>query len=211
MAHDGGAGVAGDRAVAGKEGMDVGRLAQAGVMIALLAVSAQVSIAVGPVPFTLQTLVVVLAALVFTPGQAALTLAGYVLLGAVGLPVFSAMRGGLAMLAGPTGGYLYGFIASVVLASLVRRALCPAQARAASPRRSLVADVVAGVVAVAVCYAVGTAHFVLIGSAAGSTVGVGYALAVCVVPFVVPDALKIAAAVAVAAALRRALPSFAQR
>lgn len=96
-------------------------LAQVGVIIALLAVSAQVSVAIGPVPFTLQTLVVVLAALVLTPAQAAAALGGYVLLGALGLPIFSLMRGGLAVIAGPTGGYLYGFILSAFLGALIRR------------------------------------------------------------------------------------------
>ncbi len=192
-------------------GIAVETLVQAGVLIALLAVSAQVTVAVGPVPFTLQTLVVVLAALVFAPRQAALALAGYVLLGLVGVPVFSAMRGGLAVLAGPTGGYIYGFVLSAFLGALVRRALCPAGLRPGHVRRALVADVVAGVVTVAVCYAVGTAHFVLVSAAAGSAVDVAYALAVCVVPFIVPDALKVAAAIAVAAALRRAVPSVARR
>ncbi len=192
-------------------GIAVETLVQGGVLIALLAVSAQVTIAVGPVPFTLQTLVVVLAALVFSPCQAALALVGYVLLGLVGVPVFSAMRGGLAVIAGPTGGYIYGFVASAFLGALVRRALCPAAARPGHARRALVADAAAGVVTVAVCYAVGTAHFALVSAVAGSAVDIAYVLAVCVVPFVVPDALKVAAAVAVAAALRRAVPSVAQR
>ena len=90
-------------AAAEKEGLAVGDIAQAGVLIALLAVSAQVTVALGPIPFTLQTVAVVLAALVFSPAQAALALGGYLLLGGLGLPVFSAMRGGIAMLAGPTG------------------------------------------------------------------------------------------------------------
>lgn len=206
-AVDGG-GAAAPRARAGLEPSDI---VQAGLLIALLAVSAQVTLAVGPIPFTLQTLAVVLAALAFTPGQAALALAGYILLGAFGLPVFSAMRGGLAVLVGPTGGYIYGFALSAVLGCLVRRAVCPPSARAGHARRSCVADVLAGVVAVAVCYAVGTAHFVLVSAAAGSPVNAAYALGVCVAPFVLPDAAKVAAAVAVARSLRRAVPSVARR
>ncbi len=176
-------------------------MAQVGVVIALLAVSAQVSVAIGPVPFTLQTLVVALAAMVLTPGQAAAALAGYVLLGALGLPIFSLMRGGIAMIAGPTGGFLYGFILSAFLGSLMRR-LIGSSTRA----RSIAGDVVCAAVVLVVCYVVGTVHLMLVGS-----MGVAAALGVAVVPFILPDILKCVAAGLVAAALRKAIPSIAAR
>ena len=193
-------------------------LAQVGVIIALLAVSAQVSVAIGPVPFTLQTLVVALAALVLTPAQAAAALAGYVLLGALGLPIFSLMRGGLAMIAGPTGGYLYGFILSALLGGFVRRLVAgrasraagregaPAPVTTASRARVLAGDIACAVVVVLVCYAVGTAHFMLT-----AHVGLAAALGTAVIPFIIPDALKCVAAILVAAALRKAIPSVAAR
>lgn len=210
-------------ASAGMAGMRAGRattsplvLAQVGVIIALLAVSAQVSVAIGPVPFTLQTLVVALAAMVLTPFQAAAALAGYVLLGALGLPIFSLMRGGLAMVAGPTGGFLYGFILSALLGGLVRR-LVAGRARgtaadAADMRpgvvraRLLAGDIACCAVVLLVCYAVGTAHLMVVGQ-----MGVGAALGVAVIPFIVPDILKCVAAILVAAALRKAIPSIAAR
>lgn len=187
-------------------------LAQIGLIIALLAVSAQVSVAIGPVPFTLQTMVVCLAAMVLTPAQAAAALAGYVLLGALGLPIFSMMRGGLAMIAGPTGGFLYGFILSAFLGSLVRRAVS-GSARGANPgrARAIAADVACIVVVLAVCYAIGTAHFMVVGAMAGSGKGLVAVLALTVFPFILPDAAKGAAAALVAAALRRALPGVARR
>ena len=151
------------------------------------------------------------AALVFTPGQAALALAGYVLLGTLGLPVFSAMRGGLAMIAGPTGGYIYGFILSALVGALVRRAICPPGKRAGNVARTLAADIAAGIVAVAVCYTIGTVHFMVVAGMGGSAVDLAYVLGVCVIPFIIPDALKVVAAILVAAALRRAVPSIAKR
>lgn len=205
--NDGNTDGKGVAAARGRTGLEVSDIVQAGLLVALLAVSAQISVAIGPIPFTMQTLVVTLAALVFTPGQAALALVGYIVLGALGLPVFSAMRGGVAVLLGPTGGFVYGFALSALLGSLVRLFVCPPAVRAGSPRRALTADVLAGVVAIVVCYAVGTAHFVLMSAAGGSPVGVAYALGACVVPFVLPDAAKVAAAIAVAHALRRAVPS----
>ena len=194
-----------------RRGLAVGDIVQAGVVIALLAVAAQVTVAVGPVPFTLQTIVVVLAALVFTPAQAALALAGYVVLGGLGLPIFSAMRGGLAMLAGPTGGYLYGYILAVFLGSLVRRLICPPACRAQSPARSLTADIAAALLVAVVYYVLGTAHFLLMGVVGGTPYELGYVLGVCVIPFLIPDALKMAAAILVAMALRKAVSSVAAR
>lgn len=194
-----------------RRGLAVGDIVQAGVLIALLAVSAQITVALGPIPFTLQTVVVALAALVFTPGQAALALGGYVLLGGLGLPIFSAMRGGLGMLVGPTGGYLYGFVLAVFLGSLVRRLICPPKQRAQSPARSLAADIVAVVVVSLVCYVVGTAHFLMMGVVGGTPYELGYVLGVCVLPFLIPDALKAVAAILVALALRKAVSSVASR
>lgn len=192
-------------------GLSPSAIAQAGALIALTAVGAQVTVAVGPVPFTMQILVVALAALVCSPGQGALAMSGYALLGAAGLPVFAAMRGGLAVLMGPTGGYIYGYIPAVALGAALRRAICPPGQRAGHARRSLVADVACLAAAVLVCYAVGTLHFIAVSALAGASVGAAYVLGVCVVPFVVPDALKCVAAALVAAALRRAVPSVAER
>lgn len=198
-------------AAAEKEGLAVGDIAQAGVLIALLAVSAQVTVALGPIPFTLQTVAVVLAALVFSPAQAALALGGYLLLGGLGLPVFSAMRGGIAMLAGPTGGYLYGFVLAVWLGSLARRAVCPSRLRVEHRGRSLAGDIAAALVVMAVYYVVGTVHFLAMGMIGGSPYELSYVLGVCVVPFLIPDVLKAVVAILVASALRKAVPSVAQR
>ena len=181
-------------------------------LIALLAVSAQVTVALGPIPFTLQTVAVVLAALVFSPAQAALALGGYVLLGGLGLPVFSAMRGGIAMLAGPTGGYLYGFVLAVWLGSLVqsRRAVrcLPADA---PPAGRCAGDMAAALVVMVVYYVVGTVHFLAMGMIGGSPYELSYVLGACVVPFLIPDVLKAVVAILVASALRKAVPSVAQR
>ena len=189
----------------GSRGLSVSQVAQSGLMVALLAVAAQVSVVIGPVPFTLQTLVVTLIALVFAPGQAALTIAAYLLLGAAGVPVFSSMRAGIAHILGPTGGYLYGYIASVVLGALARRAICNPENRAAQPVRSVVADAVCAAIVLAVCYTTGTLHFMALGALGGNPYDALYVLAVCVFPFIVPDVLKAAAAILIATALRRAV------
>ena len=86
--------------------------------IALLGVSAWVSIPIGPVMLTLQMFAVMFAIMVLTPKQCMASIAGYLALGAIGLPMFSGMRGGIGMLMGPTGGYLWGFLLAAVVALL---------------------------------------------------------------------------------------------
>lgn len=72
-----------------------------------------------PVPLTLQTLAVLLTGVALGSRRAALAMALLLVEGAAGLPVFSAWRGGLAHLAGPTGGYLVGFVPAAYLAGLL--------------------------------------------------------------------------------------------
>lgn len=98
-------------------------LALCGLSIALLVVSCFFTIPFGPVPFTMQTAVVILIALLLTPGQAAAVCGTYLLMGAIGLPVFSSMTGGIGKLLGPTGGFLFSYLVGTVIASSVRMAL----------------------------------------------------------------------------------------
>lgn len=82
---------------------------------ALIAGAAQASIPLQPVPITLQTLAVLLIGAAYGWRRGALTLVAYVLAGAAGLPIFANHRAGLTVLAGPTGGYLIGFILAATL------------------------------------------------------------------------------------------------
>ena len=73
-----------------------------GLTIAIMAVSAWVVVPLGPIPFTLQMFAITFAIVVLSPKEAIAAITGYLLLGAVGVPVFSGMRGGIGVLAGPT-------------------------------------------------------------------------------------------------------------
>ena len=161
-------------------------IARIAVCVALLTVSAWGSIPLGPVPFTLQTMVLALVPMVLS-GKAALWAVGcYLLLGAIGLPVFSNMSGGLAMFAGPTGGFLWGFFIGTAAAVAVRA--------------QMVRTVLALVLLILCSYIAGTIQFALV---SGSSPLAG--LAVCVFPFVVPDIIKLACGCALGQAVRRAL------
>ena len=73
---------------------------------ALIAVLAQISLPIGPVPFTLQNFAIT----VFRPREAVLSVGLYLLLGAIGLPVFAGGGAGLQALVGPTAGYLWFYL-----------------------------------------------------------------------------------------------------
>ncbi len=147
---------------------------------------------------TLQVGVVVLAGLLLPPVTAVAAVGGYVLLGAFGLPVFSGMRGGLQVLAGPTGGYLVGFVIGVAAASLVRH-----HVGTRLPRAS---DALAAAACLLGIYLPGWGWLAL-------STGIGPAPAFWqgVAVFLPVDALKAAAAVVLAAAVRRAGAHAARR
>lgn len=99
------------------------RLQTGALMVALISAGAFISIPVpgSPVPIVLQNMFVILTGMLLAPGWAALTVGVYLALGIVGLPVFAGATGGLAHLAGPTGGFLIGFpLAAAAVAGMLR-------------------------------------------------------------------------------------------
>jgi biotin transport system substrate-specific component len=87
-----------------------------------LAVCAQIQVPLWPVPMTMQTFGVLLLGMAFGSRLGAATVALYLLEGAAGLPVFAQFMGGVPVLLGPTGGYLFGFvIAAWLVGSLAER------------------------------------------------------------------------------------------
>lgn len=165
----------------------------AALLAALLAVSALPAIRLGPVPLTLQVLVVVLAALLLTPAQAALAVGAYLAVGAAGLPVFAGMLGGVAVLAGPTGGYLWGFLGGATAGAALRARMV------SSGARPVAADAAAAAAVIFVVYVLGVAQLAVVAHLAFAP-----AIAAGAVPFIGPDIAKAVAAVGLAAAIRRA-------
>lgn len=74
-----------------------------------------------PVPIVLQNFFIMIAALILGPRWGLLSVGLYLFFGTIGLPVFSGGSGGLARLAGPTGGYLAGYIPAVILMGSISR------------------------------------------------------------------------------------------
>ena len=163
----------------------------AALIASLIAVGAFVSLPLGTVPVTLQTLAVVLAAILLSPGGAFAATGVYVLLGVVGVPVFAGGKAGLAVLVGPTGGFILGFVAGATLGAVVRKVL-------ADRVPSVVADGAAAAVVLVTVYLLGWAQLALV-----ADMSLAVAFAAGVAPFVIFDVIKAAAAIAFAEGIRR--------
>ena len=164
--------------------------------IAIIAVSAWITVPIGPVPFTLQMFAVTFAILVLAPKQAIGAIAGYLALGAIGVPVFSGMRGGIGVHMGPTGGFLWGYLIGVSLAVAV---LALFRRRGVD---NFAVGMLCGLLFTAVAYVCGWLQYMFV-----ANVGPFESLLVCVAPFIVVDIIKVAAATAAARTVIRALPA----
>ena len=164
------------------------------VCVALMAVCSWISIpAPAPLaPFTLQTFAVFLVLLLLGGRRGFFTVLGYILLGAVGAPVFAQFMGGAGVVLGTTGGYIIGFLFSALLYWALERFL--------DGRGGLTVAVLAA--GLLVCYAFGTAWFMVVYARDAGPVGLGTALMWCVVPFLLPDLVKLGLAWGLSAALK---------
>ena len=170
-------------------------LAYVAMTIAIIAVSAWVTVPIGPVPFTLQMFAVTFALLILKPKQAISAIAGYLALGAIGVPVFSGMRGGIGVLMGPTGGFLWGYLIGVSVAVGV---LSLFRSRGIE---NYGVCVLCGILFTAIAYACGWFQYMFVAS-----VGPLESFLVTVAPFIVVDLIKIIAATAVARIVMRTVP-----
>ncbi len=139
------------------------------------------------VPITLQTFGVFAALGVLGGKKGTIAVIVYVLLGAVGLPVFAGFKLGIGTLLGTTGGYIIGF----VLSGIVYWAITDKFGT------KLAVTVIAMALGLLVCYAFGTAWFMLVYTRSKGAVTLWSALGWCVFPFIIPDAIKIALAILV--------------
>lgn len=179
-------------------------IAFVGLTIAIMGVSAWVAIPFGPVLLTLQMFALMFAIMVLTPKQCMAAILGYLVLGAIGLPMFSGMRGGIGMLAGPTGGYLWGYILGALAALAVRAALrrvTGGETQKTVGPKAFAFDMAACLAFIVITYVCGCFQYALV-----TGVDLAAAFAVTIAPFAIPDVLKAVAAVLCAQAVKRALP-----
>lgn len=177
--------------------MSTKRLVLCGVCAAIICALAPLSIPLaGLVPITLATFAVMLTGILLGGRYGAMSVLIYLLLGAVGVPVFSGYSSGVGVLFGPTGGYLIGYIPLVFLTG----ALYERFGKKHTGFKKYAVMVAAMIAGTAVLYAFGTAWYCIV-----TGTGVIAALSMCVLPFLVGDAAKIAVVTLLCPQLERAL------
>lgn len=152
---------------------------------ALTAVCAWIAVPIPPVAFTMQTFAVFLTLGVLGGKYGTVSILLYLLLGLMGLPVFSGFRGGASALMDATGGFLWGFLAAGLVYWLTER----------------LGTLPAMIAALLVCYACGCWWFTVYTGNAGWTA----AAMTCVAPYLIPDAIKLWLAYGVSGRLRRSV------
>ena len=184
-----------DLAVSRSSRLSTAEIAYIAICAALMAVCSWISIpAPAPLaPFTLQTFAVFLILLLLGGKRGLLAILTYILLGAIGAPVFAQFMGGVGVLFGTTGGYIIGFLFTALLYWALEKATVDKS----------ILRFTALVLGLVLCYAFGTAWFMVVYARQAGPVGLATALGWCVLPFIIPDLVKLALAWSLAAVLKK--------
>ena len=134
------------------------------------------------IPFTLQTLAVFLCTFMLKPIDSLISVLLYILIGAIGVPVFAGFKSGFGVLAGPTGGYIIGFILMTLIPFILKN------------------KIASGIIGLIICYLFGSIWFLLFNQS--NITSLWKVLTICVFPFVLPDGVKLALAYILAKRLK---------
>lgn len=171
--------------------MKVRNMALCGLFTAVLAICAWISMPMGDTVITLQTFGIFLTLGLLGGKRGTVTVLVYLLLGAIGAPVFSGFRGGLGALLGTTGGYIFGFMSTSILYWIMTSIKD-------TPRIRLIAMVLG----LLLCYICGSWWYLTRYLTAAQTT-LGLVLLKCVVPYLIPDTIKLTLAWILTGKLKR--------
>lgn len=164
-------------------------MAYIAIFTVLIAICSWITIPAA-VPFTMQTFAVLLGG-----RRGTLAIIVYILLGAIGVPVFSGFGGGIGVLMNTTGGYIIGFLLSALIMWAAERTL----------GKKLWVQALSMILGLLACYAAGTLWFMVLYMRTTGDIGLLTVLGWCVIPFIIPDLLKIALALGLHNALKKPL------
>ena len=148
---------------------------------AIITICAWISIPIGPISFTMHTFAVFCAVCILGGRNSFFSVLTYLLLGAVGIPVFAGFKGGISVLVNTTGGYLLGFLLIPLIYLAAEKIF----------GKSLAVRIISLTIGLAVCYAFGTAWFMFVYTRNVGAVTIGKAMKWCVTPFVPFDLIKL--------------------
>lgn len=151
---------------------------------ALISICAWIQVPMS-VPFTMQTFAVFAVAAILGFKRGSLATAIYILIGAVGIPVFSGFRSGIGALLGSTGGYIVGFLLSAMIIGFAVDKF----------GRKVSVMAISMVIGLAACYLFGSLWFMYVYTRNTGSIGFAGVVMTCVVPFIVPDLAKCAFAI----------------
>lgn len=170
--------------------LSIHQMAVIAFMSALMCVLGPLSIPIGAVPISFTNFVIYLAVYLLGTKSGSISYCIYLLIGLAGLPVFSGYSGGLAKLAGPTGGYLIGFIFMAAISGIFIQ----------KSHGTAWISILGMTIGTLIAYLFGTVWFVI-----EADCTLWYALTVCVFPFLIGDAVKIILSSKIGPLLRSAL------
>ncbi len=169
--------------------MKVRDLAFIAVATALMCVLSPISVPIGIVPITLGTLALYLIGTILGPVKATISIILYIILGLVGLPVFSNFKSGAAVLTGPTGGFIIGYIPAVFVQALFTN-------KFSTKKTAYVFGIIMGTI---IIYGFGLAWFMVMMK---DKYTFQQAMSACVYPFLIGDTVKTILAVSIGYKLR---------
>ncbi|MDD3031486.1 MAG: biotin transporter BioY [Atribacterota bacterium] len=161
----------------GKDKINIHNMTVISMFSALTVIGAFLSIPFSPVPISLQSLFVLLSGMVLGSKNGAISQLLYIFLGAIGLPVFSGFKGGLGILFGPTGGFLFGFVvSSYIVGKIIEN----------YRKINILYYFITGLLGALIYYLIGIPQLSLI-----TQIGIKESIMVGVMPFLIGDILKV--------------------
>lgn len=154
------------------------------MLTAVMAVCSWISVP-AEIPFTLQTFAVFCAVGLLGGRNGLFSILVYILLGAIGIPVFAGPSGGIGIILGNTGGYIVGFVFIALICWLTEKLF----------GSGLIVRIISMLIGLAVMYAFGTAWYIFLYTKNTGDVSLIQVMKWCVTPFVIPDLIKLALAV----------------
>lgn len=177
-----------------KKGFTTQDITYIGLFTVLIAICSWISIPT-TVPFTLQTLGVFLTIGLLGGKRGTISIIIYIVLGAVGLPLFAGFSGGVGIIMGNTGGYILGFLFTGLIMWAIEKLF----------GNSYLTLAVSMIIGLIVCYAVGTLWFITVYTQNTGSIGVISVLGLCVFPFIIPDLIKIIVALYLTKRLKKVI------
>ena len=155
--------------------MSIKSITKIAIFSAILSIVGPIVIPIGIVPITLTSLIIFILSAVLRPQEASLAVLLYIVLGLIGLPVFSGYLAGISVVAGPTGGYIVGFLVSSIIISLINK-----------KNKSILKYLISFIIGTIVIYMFGVINLSFILKMNITTVFI-----TGILPFIIPDILKI--------------------